>query len=259
MLSPVPAHGPGTSVRAAVAVLVPVYNEAGQVGRTLDAIDEFARTHPGYRFTLVDDGSTDDTVAIVSRRLREPVSEGLRSLELLATGKNGGKCRAIRAGLNVVDAPLVCYIDGDLAYSLDHLEALVAALAEGDVAIGSRHLVGAAAGRPGLARRVLGESFNTLCRAMLWLPYRDTQAGLKGFRLEAARSIFARQRLRDFAFDAELLYIAKRDGLRIREVPAKVSRDHAAKKSTVNLLSDPARMLISLLRVRVAALRGLYG
>ncbi len=91
-----------------------------------------------------------------------------------------------------------------------------------------------------------------LVRILTGLPHHDTQAGLKGFRQTQARAIFRRQRVWNFAFDAEILFLAHRLGLTVEEIPAKVSSRHSYKKSKMNLFKDPPKMLWSLLRMRVA-------
>jgi hypothetical protein len=146
-------------------------------------------------------------------------------------------------------------MDGDLAYDPELLVELEKALARADVAIGSR---GIADGdrKAGVLRRTMGEGYNLLVRAILGLRFRDTQAGIKGFRQEAARQLFSRRTSRGFGFDAELLFIAKRRGLRVAEVPVRVNPSHDAGGSNVRLLRDPVRMLVSLLRIRLDAILG---
>ena len=238
-----------------VDVVLPLYNEAKQVEGVIRRGAIFASEHTEYRFTFVDDGSADGTPELVRALLRELAQDNLR---LIAMPRNSGKFRAIRAGFERSTAKVVCFTDGDLAYSLDHLPRLVEALKHADVAIGSRDLVGADEGRPGVLRRFTGKSFNALARGVLAIPYRDTQAGLKGFRTAAARKLFGKQRLRDFCFDAETLFLARRLGLRIVEVPAKVSPSHSAKRSSVKVARDSVRMLAGLVRVRLNQIRGRY-
>jgi dolichyl-phosphate beta-glucosyltransferase len=126
------------------------------------------------------------------------------------------------------------------------------------VVVGSRNLAGGKQRNIQLTRRIMGWGFNLLTRIVLRLPYRDTQAGLKGFRLEAAKRIFARQRIFDFCFDAELLFLAGRLGYRIAEVPARVSDAHVYRGSQVNLWRDPPRMFFSLLRICCNNAQGKY-
>ncbi|MBX3358402.1 MAG: glycosyltransferase [Phycisphaeraceae bacterium] len=246
----VPVH------RAAVmAVLMPVYNEGEQAAQVARDVTAFAQTRPQHDFTFVLDGCSDNTEQVILDHLAGYPGG---NVHVLALRRNRGKNGAIRAGLRRTNARLVCYLDGDLAYSLDHLDALESALATHDVAIGSRSLVAREEGRPGLLRRILGSTFNTIARAILGIPFRDTQAGLKGFRIDAARRLFAQQRIRNFAFDAELLYLACRDGLSVAEIPARVNPGHAAIGSNVRLVRDSLRMLASLIQVRLDDWRGRY-
>lgn len=258
------ARTPHQSRRTRVCVLMPLHNEESVVARAIDAAVAFAETHQDYSFVFVDDASTDATARIAHERLAAyrgrwgKGSDLSHHVRMRTLSRNRGKCGAVRAAMKRADSDLLCYIDGDLAYSLDHLIPLVKALETHDVAIGSRSLVPASESRPGFLRRVLGESFNRMVRFILGLPYKDTQAGLKGFRMEAARRLFAAQRLRSFAFDAELLYLARKFGMRVAEIPARVSPEHAAVPSSVSLFRDPMRMLGAILSVRINDLRGKY-
>jgi glycosyltransferase involved in cell wall biosynthesis len=240
-------------------IALPVYNEASTIRATLEQVIPFANKHPELRFVFVDDGSSDGTAGAIADAMRSgldvrgPVNVGLRSL-----GANGGKGRAIARAAAECDAPLFIFMDGDLAYSLLHIDALLAALKTHDVVIGSRALVPGEDLEVSGLRRVLGAGFNAIARSLLGLPYRDTQAGLKGFRTPAAREIFKRVTLNGFAFDAEAIFIARRLGYSIAEVPAQVSAEHRAKKSKVNLALDPPKMLMELAGIRIKGLLGQY-
>lgn len=239
-----------------VSVILPVYNEAGIVGKVLDAIHEFAARNPSYDFLFVDDGSSDGTAQILRQRIEQADNGCIR---LYSYAKNHGKGHAVKMGVSQSDADFICFTDGDLAYSLDHLPMLVDALNSFDMAAGCRSLVPGQQRNISIRRRVMGWTFNRLARLLLNLPYRDTQAGLKGFRRETARKIFTHQRLADFCFDAELLFLARRFGYRIGEIPATVHHDHAYQGSKVKLILDPFRMFFSLLRIRCNSLVGRYG
>jgi len=238
-----------------VAVILPIYNEAKIVEEVFDKVCEFAVDNPAFKFIFVDDGSLDSTAELLSRRIQRTDSD---RFTLVSYAPNQGKGFAIRKGMEHTDTDLVCFTDGDLAYSLDHLPLLVEALSSYDVVTGSRSLVPEKQKNIQLARRIMGWSFNRLVRIILDLPYRDTQAGLKGFRREAAEQIFARQRIFDFTFDAELLFLARRLGYRIAEVPAQVSETHVYKGSHVSLLRDTPRMFLSIIRIRCNSTLGKY-
>ncbi|MBL0928242.1 MAG: glycosyltransferase [Phycisphaerales bacterium] len=246
---------PATQAEPVVSVVLPVYNETRIIERTFTEVAAFARAHPFFRFLFVDDGSKDDTAA----QLRRLMKSAPDNVAFHACPVNGGKGAAIRAGFARCDGDFILFTDGDLAYSLDHLPRLAEALRAADVAIGSRSLIPHEDRNVRLPRKVLGWGFNRLARAIIGLPHKDTQAGLKGFRRDAARRIFERQRLADFSFDVELLFLAHRFGYRVAEIPAHVCEGHASLGSNVRLLRDPLRMFANLLRIRWAAARGVYG
>jgi len=236
-------------------VILPVYNEAEIIGRVFREVSRFARQHEEYGFVFVDDGSIDNTAQILRGLIRQQENAPLK---MLSYSRNRGKGFAVRKGMEQCDTEFFCFTDGDLAYSLDHLPMLVDALKSHDVVMGSRNLAGGKQRNIEISRRIMGWGFNLLARMVLKLPYRDTQAGLKGFRLEAAKRIFAKQQIFDFCFDAELLFLARRLGYRIAELPARVSESHVYRGSQVNLWRDPPRMFLSLVRIRCNSARGKY-
>lgn len=172
--------------------------------------------------------------------------------------QNRGKGYAIHQGIQYSESDYVCFLDSDLAYSLDHLEVLLDHLKVYDVVIGCRSLGHSHYQRIRFLRRLSGKIFNLLSQWILNLKFRDMQAGLKGFRRDAAQSIFARQTLTGFSFDVELIYLAEKYGYRIGEIPAQVSSHHANKQSKVNLLKDSLRMLGDLLIIRYRDWMGHY-
>ena len=232
-----------------VAVVLPVHNEEWLIGSVLGQVTDFARTRENWRFVFVDDGSSDETPRLIREHLDQLKTD---RLALITLQPNQGKARAIRSSVLSTTEDLVLFTDGDLAYPLEHLDKLVEELGEADVAIGSRALTHTPQTNITFMRRLVGSSFNLIVRLITGLPYRDTQAGLKGFRRDAARVLFRAQMIEDFAFDAELLYIAKVLNLKVAEIPANVSARHSYKKSRVNMFKDPLRMFASLVRMRIA-------
>lgn len=230
-----------------VDLILPIYNEAGQVPEVLPQVRAWLASRPEARAIFVDDGSIDGTAEMLSRMLSGGDGESIR---LVRSPVNRGKGAVVREAMLASSADLICFTDGDLAYSLDHVDRLIEALEEADVAIGSRDLVAQDGAEPTWRRRVSGVVFNAAVRSLTGLRYRDTQAGLKGFRAVAAQRIFSRSRIDDFSFDVEILHLARLERLRVKEIPARVSAEHASLGSTVNLLRDPWCMLWSLWRVR---------
>jgi glycosyltransferase involved in cell wall biosynthesis len=242
----------------AVSVVLPVHNEAACIDRTITESLHWARTRLDYEFIFVDDGSTDDTPNRLAAQLSDQPQAQLR---YLTAPRNGGKGAAMRLGFAHCHGRLIIYTDGDLAYSLDHLPVVAEALGDFEVVIGSRKLpeaLDADGPSPGWLRATLGEGFNRLSRYLVGLPYRDTQAGLKGFRYEAATRLFPRLRTDGYAVDVELLYLAQRLGYSIGQVPARVSAGHRSVPSSVDLVRDPLRMAWDMGRIRLGGWLGRY-
>ncbi|MEB3293980.1 MAG: glycosyltransferase [Synechococcales bacterium] len=240
---------------AEVAIVLPVYNEEACISRTLEAIRDYLQTHPNYTFIFVNDGSSDRTKEILSTYLQ--VSKTGR-LQLLSYDQRGGKGYAIKTGMAYAESEYICFFDSDLAYALEHLDALVEKLQVCDVVIGCRNLVPRYLQGIRWQRKLAGKIYNLASRVFLNLPFRDMQAGLKGFRREKAKALFARQHLLGFSFDVELMYLAKKWGFSIGEIPARVSDSHQVKVSKVNLVEDSLKMLRDLFRIRLNDVLGRY-
>jgi len=232
-----------------LTVILPVWNEADVVRRSAEAVIAFSQSHPEYHFTFVDDGSTDGTVAILSERLDSVAGSNIR---LLAHPTHRGKGLAVKSAFASCGTECVCFIDGDLAYSLNHLALLEAALESADIVIGNRFLdrFSSDRPRPRPLRRLLSRSFNGLVRALLDLPHPDTQAGIKGFRTPVAHYLLGLQRIDGLGFDAELLFLARKFGYTVAEVPVHVGPGHRYKTSKGKLFRNSLRMMIDALEVR---------
>jgi dolichyl-phosphate beta-glucosyltransferase len=216
-----------------LTVVLPAYDEAERIGPALDEFFAYVcgpgRSElPGrIEVLVVDDGSTDGTAAIVGARPESADSPGVVTLRVL-TVPHGGKGAAVRAGMlaaaNDPDAAatdLIVFADADMATPPDQLPRLVAALADNDVALGSRIQPDGSdmrASQP-TYRRLLGRVFHVL--ASIWVvgPVKDTQCGFKGFHRDTARDLFARQVITSIVFDVELIYLVRRRGYRFAIVP----------------------------------------
>jgi len=236
------------------SIILPIYNEQACIEHTFRAVLEYADTHPTYDFIFVNDGSTDQTAALLEAQIRSCKCD---RVFLISYPHRGGKGYAVRRGVEIAGGDFVCFLDGDLAYSLDHLDLLISKLEWFEVVIGSRGL-SSNQQEIQLLRRLAGKIFNLLSRRILNLQYLDMQAGLKGFQKRAAQRLFGLQRLAGFSFDVELIYLAKKYGYAIAEIPAQVSSKHSHKQSKVNLLLDSLKMLKDLLRIRLNDWVGRY-
>lgn len=233
--------------------MFPVHNEAAHAARVSRAIRTFLGKNRNFSVRVVDDGSTDGTAEAFRLALGR-----LKNASVMALPENGGKGRAVRLGLTGGRQDYWIFMDGDLAYDFHHLVSLVKALRDHDVVIGSRAMAAQPAGGLPARRAFLGWGFNRLACSWLGFNYPDTQAGLKGFRRSAGQKLFSRQKLDDFAFDAELLYLARKMGLRVGQIPARVSGQHNYKTSQVKLALDTARGLLDFLRIRLWSWTGQY-
>ena len=234
-MGPTRASGPARTLPLMVAslgIVLPAYNEEARLGPALDELFAYlCSAAPGalpdlVSVLVVDDGSTDNTAALVKSRSEfavggaQPVRRDCPSLGLLSV-PHGGKGSAVRAGMLAAEGDVLVFADADMATPPDQLERLVAALETADVAVGSRIQPDGSdmrATQP-LFRRVVGRLFRLA--AQLWVtgPVKDTQCGFKGFRRSVARDLFNRLRITSIVFDVDLIYMARRRGYRIAIVP----------------------------------------
>ncbi len=236
-----------------LAVILPVYNAATQIAQVVEEVSGFAATRPEYEFLFVDDGSTDGTRVAITNTIK-----GIDNVSLTGYEVNKGKGYAVRFGFDSIEAKHYCFTDSDLAYPLELLDSIRSELDLYDVVIGSRRLLDRPR-RPNLLRHVLGEGYNRLMRLALGLPYKDTQAGIKGFNREVIEKILPKMTICGFGFDAELLFIASKQGYSIKEIAVQERETHNYKTGKMKLSKDSLRMFRDLLRVRVNDLIGRYG
>lgn len=230
-----------------VSVILPIYNEAKHIDTTLKSLLKFSKCYPNYSFILVNDGSADETQEILDKQLK---ITNISQIQVISYQPDRGKGNAVKVGVENADGDYICYIDSDLAYSLEHLILLVEKLEYFDIVIGCRNLVPNNFKFFSLRRMIAGKIFNCLSRAILDLPFEDMQAGIKGFHKDVANKLFKRQLLRGFSFDVELIYLAKLNSYNIGEIAAVVSEGHSDKISKVNLLKDSFIMFFDLLIIK---------
>ena len=200
---------------------------------------------------VVDDGSEDETVALLRR------TAGLEGrLQIVELGSHRGKGAAVRAGLKAASGDLVLLTDVDMSSPLDETAKLLAVLDDGfDLVIGSRAVPGAElAERQHPLRELLGKTFNGLLRILTGLPFRDTQCGFKLLRADVARRLAEHQRIDGYLYDAELCLIALQLGFRVAEIPVRWSHNP---DSRVRLLRSAPGVVLDLLRLARLARRPL--
>ena len=229
-----------------ISVVVPAFNEERRLPPTLiDIIDFFERKGTPYEVIVVDDGSRDNTAEVV--RKFERVRPEVRLIQL---PKNQGKGHAVRLGVLNSRGLRILFVDADGATPIAEMERLQAALDSGsDVAIGSRALASTDTKvATSLHRKVLGRVFNRCVNIILLPSIADTQCGFKMFSRKAALFLFRKQTSDRFSFDVELLFLARKAGLRVAEVPINWTNVPGSK---VNLVVDALLMFRDVFRFRV--------
>lgn len=229
-----------------LSVVVPCYNEEARLPASLPSVERYLADCPGsFELILADDGSTDETAAVIREAAcRNPRVRGV------TLPRNRGKGRVLAEGVRCSTGNLVLISDADFSAPISEMARLHAAIAAGaDVAIGSRAKRGAREVDQPLHRRLMGKGFNLLVQALLLPGLWDTQCGFKLFRGEVARDLFGRLRTDGFAYDVEVLYLAKRSGCRIEEVPVRWINSSSSRVSAIH---DSREMLVDILRIRLA-------
>lgn len=236
--------------------VIPAFNEEARLGGTLDAIAAhlrggFLEALGSAEVVVVDDGSTDDTAALVAARVAAfPVE--LRLLREPHRGKGG----AVRAGMLAAAGDLRFLCDADGAMPCAEIDRFVEVAVSGSaVVIGSREGHGARRVDEPLYRHMLGRAFNGWVRCWAVRGITDTQCGYKLFTADAAQAIFSRLTILGFGFDVEALHIARRHGLAVTELPIEW---HHRPTSKVRPVRDAFAMGWQVLRVRWNAMRGRY-
>ena len=241
---------------ASLSIVIPAYNEAVRLGSTLEAVVNYLRQNwPAAEVIVVDDGSVDDTAAIAREIFNE--NRSLRT-SVISYKSNLGNGRAVRLGLLAARGDVALFSDADLSTPITETPKLIEPIMNGqfDVTFGSRALDRKLIGVHQPWRREQGgRVFNLVVRLATGLPFWDTQCGFKAFRMSVCRPLVEAATVDRFGFDVELLYLAFRAGLRLKEVPVRWDHNEGSK---ISLLSDSFRMLNEVGLIRQQARRGVY-
>jgi glycosyltransferase involved in cell wall biosynthesis len=247
-----------------LTLVIPVYNGAGFLADTLaQAWGWLSAQERSGELLIVDDGSNDATPAILAAFAARCPAGGRTTFTALRNARNRGKGFSVRRAFLCARGDLVVFNDADLTYPLDNVNVLAQALEAGaDVAYGSRmhsgsrYVVAPSFFGKLFSRHLMGRIFNLLVRLFVVRGVRDTQAGLKGCRREAAQLLARRLRLTRFSFDVELFFVARRQELRLADCP--VLFIYRKEPSTVHFLRDSLAMLRDMARVRWRGFNGDY-
>jgi len=228
----------------ALSIVIPAYNEAERIGATLERIgawlDEQGRA---AEIVVVDDGSQDATCDVV----REHAARDAR-LRLAENGSNRGKGYSVAHGVREARGEWVLFSDADLSTPIEELLKLETALGDAPIAIGSRALPDSdLKKRQPFYREMMGRTFNLLVQTLVFPGIQDTQCGIKLFRADVAKQLFEIRTLDGFAFDVEVLFLARREGYSVQEIPVVWINDEA---SRVDPIRHSLRMFGDIMRIR---------
>jgi dolichyl-phosphate beta-glucosyltransferase len=237
-----------------LSVIIPAYNEEKRLPRTLREINDYlSRQNFDYEIIVVSDGSTDRTCEVV-----ESLKSQIQKLKIICEKINRGKGYGVKIGMLNAKGKFRLFTDADNSTPISEIEKFWPEFEKGaDVVIASRDLKGAILDPPQtLFRRFVGEVFKYLRKIIVGLwEIEDTQCGFKCFKGEVAEKIFPKCKIERFAFDPEVLLIAKKMGFKIKEVPVYWKNDLQSKVKFKSMV----KMLIDLFKIRINLLKGKYG
>ncbi len=235
------------------SIIIPAYNESARIERAMyEVVSCVRKCGWSAELVVVDDGSSDDTAARVARFCADHPEA-----RLLRNPGNRGKGYSVRNGLLHARGNVVMFTDADLSAPICEAQFLFDTIRDGaDIAIGSRWLKRSRqTDRQPLYRQFFGRCFNLIPRLVMNLPYADTQCGFKAFTRDAAQTVLQLQTIERWGFDPEILFIARKHGLRVAEVPVTWGHDE---RSRISYLRDGTQMLREIAIIRWNAMLGRY-
>ena len=226
-----------------LSVVIPAYNEESRIRHTLEQVCSYLSSQDyAWQVVVSDDGSVDSTSRIVSS-----FADGIPQVRLL-TLEHRGKGWAVQQGMLAADGEFRFLCDADLSMPVEQIgRFLPPEVNSADIVVGSRELPGSRRLGEPWRRHFMGRAFNVMIQALAVPGIRDTQCGFKCFRAETTTALFEKQNLEGFAFDVEILYLARRAGLAVHEVPIDW---HYREGSKVRPLRDAVSMAWDVLNVR---------
>jgi dolichyl-phosphate beta-glucosyltransferase len=232
-----------------LSIVIAAYNEERRIGASLLRIDRFLKEQSeDFEIIVVDDGSTDDTTRIVNSY--KPDMKNLRNISYPV---NRGKGYALRQGVFLAAGEAILLTDADLSTPIEELSRLEPYVSSNqyDIVIGSRALESSRIiKKQPWWRQGMGKIFNRIVRLIVLDSFSDTQCGFKLFSREAAQDLFAKAQVDRFAYDVEILVLARTRGYSVLELPVKWIN---APGSKVNPVFDSLQMLFDLVRIRLFA------
>lgn len=239
-----------------VSIVVPAFDEEDRLGDSIRTIAGFILSSaPRSELIIVDDGSKDDTAKVAEMVCAEfPEVES----RVIRYDTNRGKGFAVKTGLLAARAHIGLFSDADLSTPIEEMDKLIGPIESGefDVTFGSRALDRTLIGTHQPWRREQGgRVMNLIIKTMSGLPFLDTQCGFKAFRMDKFRPLLEFMTIDRFGFDVEFLYVAKHNGLNLKEIPVRWNNVEGSKVSVVR---DTRRMITELMQIRRNGKRGVY-
>lgn len=228
-----------------ISVVIPAFNEEDRIGATIQKIYDYLKEKSEtFEIIVVDDGSSDNTVDVVRN-----ASERIKNIKVLSNGSNKGKGFSVRNGILNSTCSLVLISDADLSTPIEEIEKFFPWIDSGyDIVIGSRGLEESEIlKKQPWYRQSMGKTFNEMVKILVLNDFDDTQCGFKIFKSDAAKRVFSLSKIDGFAFDVEILFIAKKMGFRTKEVPVRWIN---SPQSRVKIMRDPLKMFLDLFRIR---------
>lgn len=240
-----------------ISVIIPCHKEAAVIRETILTVDSFLKPRfERFEIIVVTDGSPDDTVTVVKTVQKEHPEIPLL---LFSFEKNLGKGAAVRTGVLKSSYELILFLDADLTISITELEAFVSALKNNvDIVIASRLLSGSHFEEPSPWHRILMARIFHLLQIFILgnFEFPDTQCGFKLFRRSSALNLFRKATIRRFAFDAEILFLARKNNYKITTLPVVIRRD--PRNTNVRIVRDSLNMIFALFKIRLNQISGRY-
>jgi dolichyl-phosphate beta-glucosyltransferase len=242
-----------TNTPPKLSIVVPMYNETRRMRHTLPLLADFFRGQDhSVEFVVVDDGSSDDTAQMARRILGDGTD-----VNVIESRPNRGKGHALKVGMLAARGEYVLFTDADLSTPPAEIDKFWPWFEAGfDVVIGSRKMAGAVLEKhQPLWRESMGKVFTWLTNRIATRGISDITCGFKCFTYDAAQTLFSRSVIDDWSFDAEVLFIAQKHHLRIKEVPVHWHDETGTK---VRIARDASRALLGLAKIRINGIRGKY-
>ncbi len=238
-----------------ISVVIPAYNESHRLPKTLHAVQKhLVSQNLSFEILVVDDGSQDHTTQTVLN-----LQNQITGLSVITNQKNSGKGFSVRRGMLSAAGNMVLMMDADLSAPMDELDKLLPLVRDGhcDIAIGSRALKTSQIEKhQPIYREPLGYIYNDIIQFLLFKGIEDTQCGFKLFRRQVVEDILSRAtRVDGFAFDVEILFVARKLGYRIAEIPIRWRNDP---ETRVKIVKHGFQMILDLFRIRLNDWKGFY-